>query len=352
MDASEIAQLCDSLSLSEKDGPITNLDSNLRRMGPEKLALSLVGKVISNKAVNREDFRSHWGLLRKVFENTDLLDVSKSLRCCTQVDLDGLGKASTMLLRYERIPEFCFQCEHIGHATRECIHVDQSLLPGSQKIEYGSWLRATSLTRLRRASFHSSMERPKEGVESEDLTSDSPDTPLSPKEAEVELSEPTTVSSVENNPKNYVNEVNFKHPEKSEVDVVNAEEVITVVTEGKDGESAKFASHNNKILKDLVGIEALKLKYDKHKSTDNKISISIAKLDNREKDIMVDRHGCVSEDTLTDYGPQKAPKRMSWKRVAPEAKNKANLIRIPSDWRRLQEVESDLNKLIKMGELY
>ncbi|KAL5738450.1 hypothetical protein ACOSP7_031211 [Xanthoceras sorbifolium] len=78
------------------------------------------------------------------------LDVSKPLRRCLRVDLDGSGPTSTMLLRYERLPKFCFQCGHLGHATRECVQVDRSTLAGSQKFEYGGWLRASSLVRVRR----------------------------------------------------------------------------------------------------------------------------------------------------------------------------------------------------------
>ncbi|KAL5779625.1 hypothetical protein ACOSQ2_010362 [Xanthoceras sorbifolium] len=231
MDAAEIASLCESLSLSENDGPITQLGSDLRRLGSEKLALSLVGKIISNKAVNREAFRSTIPRIWKISHDMDIeilannvfvfnfrnladrkrilaggpwnfdnsllvleepsgigdigsmsfsliefwiqihnvplvcmtreiglflgsqigavcevdlgttgdcagkflrlrirIDVSKPLRRCIRVDLDGSGKAVTMLLRYERLPEFCFQCGHVGHATRECIQVESNLI--------------------------------------------------------------------------------------------------------------------------------------------------------------------------------------------------------------------------------
>ncbi|KAK3228835.1 hypothetical protein Dsin_000716 [Dipteronia sinensis] len=36
------------------------------------------------------------------------------------VDLLGTGKITTMLLRYERLLDYCFKCGRLGHAMREC----------------------------------------------------------------------------------------------------------------------------------------------------------------------------------------------------------------------------------------
>ncbi|KAL5819222.1 hypothetical protein ACOSQ4_023064 [Xanthoceras sorbifolium] len=265
MDTTDIVKLCETLSLSEKDGPIASLDSDLRKIGSVKLTLSLVGKVISNKAINREAFRSiipkiwkttndiyievlsnniyvfyfrsmedrkqilagePWNFDNSLlvlgeptgngdlgnmkFSNTEFwvqvynvplvcmtreidlflgrqigevceldlgatgdclgkflrirvrIDISRPLQRCIRVDLDGSGKACTMLLRYERLSEFCFQCGHIGHATRECVQVDCFILAGTQKFEYGGWLRATSPVRVRRSGTQPETIRKKE----------------------------------------------------------------------------------------------------------------------------------------------------------------------------------------------
>ncbi|KAL5739486.1 hypothetical protein ACOSQ2_028666 [Xanthoceras sorbifolium] len=241
MDEVEIAKLCESLSLSDKDGPIATMDNDLKKNGVQKLALSLVGKVITNKVINREAFRSVIPKIWKTSQGVDiealgnntfvfsfrnsvdrkrimaggpwnfdrslivleepkdngvigslkftqaefwvqvhnvplvcmtreiglflgrkigavreldlgatgdcmgkflrirvLIDISKSLRRCIRVALNGTGKATTMLLHYERLPEFCSQCGFIGHATRECIEVDQEALVNPQEFEYGS----------------------------------------------------------------------------------------------------------------------------------------------------------------------------------------------------------------------
>ncbi|KAH7567791.1 hypothetical protein JRO89_XS07G0149900 [Xanthoceras sorbifolium] len=115
MDAAEIASLCESLSLSENDGPITQLGSDLRRLGQ-------IG------AVCEVDLGTTGDCAGKFLRLRIRIDVSKPLRRCIRVDLDGSGKAVTMLLRYERLPEFCFQCGHVGHATRECIQVESNLI--------------------------------------------------------------------------------------------------------------------------------------------------------------------------------------------------------------------------------
>ncbi|KAL5789586.1 hypothetical protein ACOSQ2_004474 [Xanthoceras sorbifolium] len=70
------------------------------------------------------------------------------------------------MLRYERLPEFCFQCGILGHATRECLELDHTVLGGSQQFDYGTWLRAQSPVRVRKESIgkQSSPSRSTDGV--------------------------------------------------------------------------------------------------------------------------------------------------------------------------------------------
>ncbi|KAL5819660.1 hypothetical protein ACOSQ4_023502 [Xanthoceras sorbifolium] len=58
MEPDEIASRCAKLSLSEDDGPIARLDEDLKEKGLRRMALSLVGKVISNRDINREAFKN------------------------------------------------------------------------------------------------------------------------------------------------------------------------------------------------------------------------------------------------------------------------------------------------------
>ncbi|TXG48491.1 hypothetical protein EZV62_024366 [Acer yangbiense] len=41
--------------------------------------------------------------------------IDKPLRCILRVDVMRDGKESVMLLRYEKLPEHCFRCGHLGH---------------------------------------------------------------------------------------------------------------------------------------------------------------------------------------------------------------------------------------------
>ncbi|KAL5770981.1 hypothetical protein ACOSP7_015135 [Xanthoceras sorbifolium] len=58
MEAEEIARLCESLSLSEEDGPILQIGGELHQEGIREVELCLVGKVLAKRKVNREAFRA------------------------------------------------------------------------------------------------------------------------------------------------------------------------------------------------------------------------------------------------------------------------------------------------------
>ncbi|TXG58300.1 hypothetical protein EZV62_016129 [Acer yangbiense] len=49
-----------------------------------------------------------------------IVNVDKPLRHILRVDVMRDGKESTMLLRYERLLEHCYQCGRIGHVVWEC----------------------------------------------------------------------------------------------------------------------------------------------------------------------------------------------------------------------------------------
>ncbi|KAL5840538.1 hypothetical protein ACOSQ4_013146 [Xanthoceras sorbifolium] len=149
MEGFDISNLCASLSLSENDGPIATLDTNLPRIGAQKLSSCLVGKVLSSKVINREAFQT---ILPKIWKTSQEVNISKPLQRCVRLILDDSGKASTMLFHYERLPEFCSHCGRLGHVFRECVEEDAPTLVNPRKIPYGAWLRASSPVRNRRTS--------------------------------------------------------------------------------------------------------------------------------------------------------------------------------------------------------
>ncbi|KAL5834590.1 hypothetical protein ACOSQ4_014087 [Xanthoceras sorbifolium] len=153
MEGFDIANLCASLSLSEKDGPITKLDPYLQRIGPHKLSLCLVGKVITNKVINREAFRT---ILPKIWKTSQeflrvwvRVDVTKSLQRCVRLILDDSGTTTTMILCNKRLPEFCSNCGQHEHVIRDCTKVDLSNMIDPNIVEYGGWLRTSSPVRNR-----------------------------------------------------------------------------------------------------------------------------------------------------------------------------------------------------------
>ncbi|KAL5769910.1 hypothetical protein ACOSP7_014064 [Xanthoceras sorbifolium] len=140
MEGFDIANFCASLSLLEKDCSITKLDPNLQQIGAHKLSLYLVGKVITNNVINRETFRTIllkiWKISQEFLRVRVRVDVTKSLQHCVRLILDDSGTTATMILCYERLPEFCSNCGRLGHVIRECIAVDLSNMIDPNIVEY------------------------------------------------------------------------------------------------------------------------------------------------------------------------------------------------------------------------
>ncbi|KAL5780527.1 hypothetical protein ACOSQ2_011264 [Xanthoceras sorbifolium] len=58
MDFEDISRQCEKLSLTEEDDPVARIDDDLQALGRSKLSLSLLGKIIGYKDVNRDAFRA------------------------------------------------------------------------------------------------------------------------------------------------------------------------------------------------------------------------------------------------------------------------------------------------------
>ena len=50
-----------------------------------------------------------------------VIETNKPLLRCLRVDLLGNGVVTILLLRYERILDYCFRCCCLGHTIRECL---------------------------------------------------------------------------------------------------------------------------------------------------------------------------------------------------------------------------------------
>ncbi|TXG55227.1 hypothetical protein EZV62_020483 [Acer yangbiense] len=118
MDADEVASLCAALSLKEKYGPLMPLQVDLKNKGEKLLALRLVGKILSNKLVNREEIGIFLGKMIGDFKEVDVgpsgecvgkflrvrvvINVDEPLRRMLRVDVLRDGTKTNLLLRGER----------------------------------------------------------------------------------------------------------------------------------------------------------------------------------------------------------------------------------------------------------
>ncbi|TXG64850.1 hypothetical protein EZV62_011844 [Acer yangbiense] len=248
MNAEEIAKLCDALSITEKEMPAHTLNVTLTDRGKKRLAMCIVGKVLTSRLVKKEVFidvmskiwrvsggvdiepikgnifafyftndedrmrvlrGGPWSFDRAIIifdEPTGTRDISnlrfnyvdfwvqihnlpllcmneeigitlgsligevrdydsgitsdasgryirvrvtipvdKPLQRSLRVDLLGDEKISTMLLRYERLLDYCFKCGRLGHLLDECVEkVNVRDLSSDASRKLGVWLRAVS----------------------------------------------------------------------------------------------------------------------------------------------------------------------------------------------------------------
>jgi hypothetical protein len=72
------------------------------------------------------------------------INVGQPLRRILRVDVMHDGVESTMLLRYEKLPEHCFRCGILGHVVRDCSEVTPTAEPENFDLLFGPWLKADS----------------------------------------------------------------------------------------------------------------------------------------------------------------------------------------------------------------
>ena len=80
------------------------------------------------------------------------LDITQPLKKIVLLQQDE-GKIPMPIL-YEKLPDFCFYCAHVGHQYRECLRYK-----GQQKedLPYGGWMRA--VTQAERVKQNRSKEK-------------------------------------------------------------------------------------------------------------------------------------------------------------------------------------------------
>ncbi|KAL5747522.1 hypothetical protein ACOSP7_024526 [Xanthoceras sorbifolium] len=70
-------------------------------------------------------------------------DITKPVRRRLRMRLKEFNMTVVALIRYERLPDFCFACGEIGHSLHDCYDEEakKRALEG-KSTDYGSWLRA------------------------------------------------------------------------------------------------------------------------------------------------------------------------------------------------------------------
>ncbi|KAK3229487.1 hypothetical protein Dsin_001368 [Dipteronia sinensis] len=100
-----------------------------------KLLAEMVGIVIELPMVTNKC----WGEFMSVRVS---VDITKPLNRGIIVWIEEFGVMFTVMIRYERLSNFCFGCGVIGHVLRECTTTHQELAWKSQPLKYRAWLRA------------------------------------------------------------------------------------------------------------------------------------------------------------------------------------------------------------------
>ena len=72
MSADKVARLCKALSLKEKEGPLMPLQVDLKTDGVKRMGFRLIGKLISNKLVNRDAFTSLFPRIWRTMEDFEI----------------------------------------------------------------------------------------------------------------------------------------------------------------------------------------------------------------------------------------------------------------------------------------
>ncbi|TXG72260.1 hypothetical protein EZV62_000839 [Acer yangbiense] len=199
MKSNELAKFCGALSIKEKEQQVGTLDSNLKEKRVHLLSLCLVGGPwtfdkaiiafeepsgmgdIADLKFNRvefwvqihnlpllcltEDIGTFLGKMIGEVSDVDLLtakniggtfirvrvavSLDEPLMRSLRVDLLGSGTITTMLLRYERLLDYCFRCSKLGHSMRDCSETGDGKEGTTEaQLRLNVWLHSESPSKI------------------------------------------------------------------------------------------------------------------------------------------------------------------------------------------------------------
>ncbi|KAL5769877.1 hypothetical protein ACOSP7_014031 [Xanthoceras sorbifolium] len=87
------------------------------------------------------DSKDLWGKFLRIKVS---IDITKPLKRGIRMRLANFDTMITVLIKYERLPDFCYGCGLIGHSVREChsSEVRKSIMEGVEP-KFEMWLRAS-----------------------------------------------------------------------------------------------------------------------------------------------------------------------------------------------------------------
>ncbi|KAK5784104.1 hypothetical protein PVK06_038622 [Gossypium arboreum] len=73
------------------------------------------------------------------------IDVLKPLRRVVRM-VDKVGEEKVGLIKYERLPDFCYACGVIGHTMKTCMNDKDGAGSNASNLQFGSWMRVSVVT--------------------------------------------------------------------------------------------------------------------------------------------------------------------------------------------------------------
>ncbi|KAL5829026.1 hypothetical protein ACOSQ3_018494 [Xanthoceras sorbifolium] len=119
---------------------------NIPLMCMNKRVAKLLAEMIGDVVEIPVDTKDCWGKFMRVKVG---IDVTKPLRRGMKVWISEFDVMITVLLRYERLPDFCYACGLVGHSFLECMNKMAKLeAMESSSPKFGGWLRATPAAKV------------------------------------------------------------------------------------------------------------------------------------------------------------------------------------------------------------
>ncbi|TXG61249.1 hypothetical protein EZV62_012612 [Acer yangbiense] len=142
MNSEDLEILCSALSIREKERPSGTLATNLKEKGERLLSLCLkVSEGVEIEALEVE----FWVQIHNLPLLCMTEDAEEPLMRSLRVDLLRTGKITTMLLRYERLQDYCFKCSRLGHQLKDCSELGDGKEATTEAMaRLNVWLRTES----------------------------------------------------------------------------------------------------------------------------------------------------------------------------------------------------------------